>query len=159
MKTLKITLIALLTIISGIAAAQNTNQPTTIDLLMSTKWTHTFMMKSTPVILIQDFELRKMKLQTLFYEKDQTTLQRKIDSDYIYYLSDKPDTVFNEKMVGKVQNGKYLITRKYKDHIRTEKIVSISKDELLLLIIRKTPPKNPRFAPVPMRYTPVKYDT
>ncbi len=103
MKTLKTTLIALLTFISAIACAQNANQPTTMDLLTAVKW-QAVSKDGTQRNEYYNLYDQQTRTSILYYQNTETTSQGK------YYLSNNIELSFNETKVGKAVNGKYIIS-------------------------------------------------
>lgn len=109
-----------------ISPPEQTSLLDTLDLLQSTKWKAE---RYPDIVMCRTFESRTIKSEISYSDKT-------IQINAIYYLSDTPDSVFNKKMVGKVQNGKYIICRETPrpkdDHFTVYEICTITENNLYL---------------------------
>lgn len=124
---MKVLFIVLLIILSPMSLFSQ-KKLTTKELLMSTHWEP------------QDFWDEGESGYVKFAEKTRAYVENinglKDSVNYVYYLSDTPDTSFDETKVGKSVNGEYIIENGGK-YVFVTKIVELSSSKLV--VIKMTP--------------------
>ena len=100
-----------------------------MDILMKYKWSQQFLSeKEYKFYITFTSTIRNNK-----FTYDGET----ISGDYSYYLSDKPEFKFDNNKVGKVKNGKYLISKNPKDgEISCYEILELNESKLFIQHIK-----------------------
>jgi len=129
MKNLKIIIVCLslnLICFAGIYAQQIKD---TMSLLAQNEWITVYNIgKNDSIVSTLHFS------QTEYTEKNHYK-EAKSEVSVKYYLSDKPDTIFDHNKVGKIFNGRYIITINKYSFIAAYEIINISDTEFEYAIV------------------------
>ena len=128
MKDLKIIIVCLLLnfiCFAGIYAQQVKN---TMSLLTQNEWTIVHNLgKTDSVVSVLNFTQAEYTQRNSYHESQMGFTAK-------YYLSNQPETIFDYDKVGKISNGRYIITLN-KDSIIIREIIKISDTELEYTIV------------------------
>lgn len=140
MKTLNFIVVGLL---AGTVCLTAQTSKSTMDLLMQHKWTTVLDFGSGGKIN-DSFIFTTTEFIDKFY-----TDEDKSESELVslYYLSDSVETLFDPGKVGKVKNGKYLISKNKRGVVFCLEITKLTETELVF-----SPVTNKKNSPTPPVY-------
>ena len=128
-KTIKLILFVGLFIISlSSLKAQSKN---TMELLCHAYWQHTYSLSSDDGIVSTYIFTPTTFTETAHYQSSVSEII------FSYYLSDHIENTFDKSKIGKVMNGKYIITLNKFDEISVAEIMNISETEFELSFVTK----------------------
>jgi len=104
-----------------------------MDILCKFDWTHTHDIGHNEEI-VEKWIFTPTTFTSKGYYQDNTS-----HVVFTYYLSDQIETTFDDNKVGKIPNGRYIITKNKFSEVFVTEIISVSETEFEFISLPKEP--------------------